>query len=44
MGKYSSGEEDAEIRFDLHEFDVLFTQTVLEHMAFIKDTHLQLDV
>jgi len=43
MGGYSSGKEDAEVCVEFHEFDVLFTHAVLEHVAFVKDTDLLLD-
>jgi hypothetical protein len=39
-GGYSSGEEDAEVCVEFHEFDVLFTHAVLEHMAFVENTDL----
>ena len=41
-GEYSSSEEDAEVCVEFHEFDVLFTHAVLEHVAFVENTDLLL--
>jgi hypothetical protein len=41
-GEYSSGEEDAKVCVEFHEFDVLFTHAVLEHVAFVENTNLLL--
>jgi hypothetical protein len=42
-GWYRSGEKDAEVCGEFHEFDVLFTHAIFKHVSFIENAHIEIE-
>jgi hypothetical protein len=40
---YGSGEEDTKVCGEFHEFDVLFTHAVLEHVSFVEYADIEIE-